>query len=154
MQRRVCLFLLESVVIYNMTREWVFWVIRMGRDRRACKRGFPASSGGVFVPSSLQKVFLLRLVVCCHLGAAACQPLRGIHTLLLRHEIKMITNKNKTEESRRAGRCVEAAAFRPGSCTCPSHRPLAPNTPSLSGCRCISVHKRETKRIRRHLTAK
>lgn len=52
----------------------------------------------------------------CHIGAVTCSathsqtcpPLRGIHTLLLRHKIKKkkkkITNKNKTEEIRRVGR--------------------------------------------------
>lgn len=122
-----------------------------GRDGRARTWGLPVS----FIPSLLkgeQKVHALLppQVWLSYRGGhmvsdtlTTCPALRGIHTLLLRHKIKkkvIITNKINWGEP--AGGW---AAIRPGSCTCPSHRPLAPGTPSLSGCQCISVHERETK---------
>lgn len=122
----------------------------MGRGRRACRRGFPVSTGGFFFFSfiaegraesshppqvggwlSYQGGHMVTLTT--------CPPLTGILTLLLRHKIKKkkkMTNKNETEESRQ-----QVAAFRPGSCMCPSPRPLAPDTPSLSGYQCISVQR-------------
>lgn len=60
---------------------------------------------------------------------------------LKKKKMNKITNKNKREEeSRQVGGAGGRGrrAFRPGSCTCPSLRPLAPGTPSRSGCRCIS----------------
>lgn len=125
----------------------------MGRGGRACRRGFPVSTGGVFFPSSLkgeQKVHtLLRLVAGCHIRAVTWSHSQHVRrsqgSSLYYSDIKLkkkkkMTNKNETEESRQ-----QVAAFRPGSCMCPSPRPLAPDTPSLSGYQCISVHKRETK---------
>ena len=82
----------------------------MGRDRRACRRGFPVSTGGGFVPSSLKGEQKVHTLVppppqvggwLSYQGGhmvsdtlTTCPPLRGILTLLLRHKIK----KKKNEE--------------------------------------------------------